>query len=480
MGRRIPAEFGIYGLLLVILVAVGGFSWLTHNPESDVLVRAQEWPVVGPLAERFRRTYLPLDEGAYDTRTRTAEYGEVIVERAETIELSPRGELIWLLPGAVLRSEPQPAAPVVREIDAISNAYELGQQGPWFRVFLSGQEGWVFLPDYQRDRDPPYGEEPLAPGPLPPQAPEPEALATAREFIGAEERQVSVGPYTLYTDCDDPKLLAHLDLLAGQLEHLFQERYGVRPMGTPKAALVLYRDEADYRQLQAASTRLAGLKAVGHHSRGLAAFYVGDRPHREVGSTLVHELAHTLTRRAIGPALPAWLDEGIADDLSMAHVDPDGTIVLDQLSGGTTVDGSRLTIDGAYGSLWQLRQAKAEGRLPTIPELLALPWEDFVRDDSITMHYDASAFWIRYLLEAEGGRRASGFQAFLASVAEGAPPSADQLESKMDEPLHLLGAKYRLWLEVQADQLDLPEAEAPQPEESEPEASPSDGEPLDA
>ena len=49
----------LYGVLLLVLGALGGLAWLTHHPETPWLVRAAGWPVVGPLAVRFRAAYLP-------------------------------------------------------------------------------------------------------------------------------------------------------------------------------------------------------------------------------------------------------------------------------------------------------------------------------------------------------------------------------------------------------------------------------------
>lgn len=46
-------------LLLLVLALLSGFAWLTGHPDALWLEQAEEWPVVGSLAERFRKAYLP-------------------------------------------------------------------------------------------------------------------------------------------------------------------------------------------------------------------------------------------------------------------------------------------------------------------------------------------------------------------------------------------------------------------------------------
>ena len=33
-----------YGWLLIILLALSGFAWLTHHPEAEILAAATDWP----------------------------------------------------------------------------------------------------------------------------------------------------------------------------------------------------------------------------------------------------------------------------------------------------------------------------------------------------------------------------------------------------------------------------------------------------
>ena len=57
---------------------------------------------------------------------------------------------------------------------------------------------------------------------------------------------------------------------------------------------------------------------------GLAAFALGRNP-LETRVIFVHELTHLLSRNALGEGLPAWLDEGMAEDLAWCRTDADGS-----------------------------------------------------------------------------------------------------------------------------------------------------------
>lgn len=68
-----PRNLVLLLLLILCLAPFAGFAWLTHHPEAEILVQAQEWPVVGPLASWFRDQYLPPHrkmEGNASTRPR--------------------------------------------------------------------------------------------------------------------------------------------------------------------------------------------------------------------------------------------------------------------------------------------------------------------------------------------------------------------------------------------------------------------------
>lgn len=451
--RRWVREVLPWALLLVFLVTFGGLTWLTRHPDAEILLQAETWPAIGPLASAFRSKYSappPPQEPAAS---------EWVVERLREINVEvprrPDGDPMWLLPGAELRRRPDPQAPVIETLDAVSNVVRLEQQGHWYKVYRHGRNAWVYVENYAAD-GPPYGEEPEAPGPLPGRSPKAAELDAARQLLGEQATQRTFGAYTAYTDSRDAALLDSLDNLARRLEPVYVERYGRSPVGSAEAVVVLYRREEDYRQLRDQLRELAGLPASGHHSRGLIALYVGDRTPQGVGSTLVHELVHTLNRRALGPALPPWLDEGMADDLASSRITSDGRFVVDELNGQVRPEDGHVVISGALGALLDLRRAQRAGRLPPVAKVMALDWQRFVRSTDIGLHYDVSAFWVRYLMQGQSARHREGFKRFLDGIAAGESVQPDALLVQLGTDIRLLEAGFRSWLEFLAQDAQLP------------------------
>ncbi len=451
--------FFAYLVILSLLALFGGFTWLTHNPDAEVLRRAEAWPWIGPLASRFRQAYRQPESRP---ATGDPESEEVWIrerDRPDDVQTPPRPVYrrhVWALSGMELKAKPTADAATVYRFENLARAGRIERRGDWYQVDYHGRVGWVLLEGYDEDAEVPYGETPEPPRPLAAQPPDAERLAAARGYLRGGERVLSLGPYVLYTDSRDDPLIDHLAAVAAQLEADYGSRYGVAPIGTAAEAVVLYQSDIAYRLLQQRSDRLAGLDAAGHNSKGVAVLYSGGRARSEVAATVVHELTHFLNRRAIGPQLPPWLDEGIADDLALSRIDDAGRLHAHELGGAQRQEGDRTRFRGGLASLWRVREAARRGELPRMPELIDTDWEGFVRSPEIQLHYAAAAFWIRYLIEAEGGRHAAGFRAFLAAVAAGEPPTADTLQGALGEPWSALDARFRGWIEERASGLELP------------------------
>ena len=428
--------------LLVLVALFGGVAWLTQHPDAEIVKRAESWPYVGPLATEFRQRYVPPPAPPIEEDPELVEYVEPTIP--------PVGEgYVWVLPGTVMRREPSASSPKILQFDLIANVTRLEKRGDWFRIWRRGRVGWVFLEGYD-DENPPYGSDPDPVLPLPSAAPAAEALVSARGFLKGGGRELELGPYRLWTDSDDDSLLEYLGRLADGVSRSYVERYGRRPLGAETLeVVVLYKDEASYRRLQGLSDELLGLDAGGHAASGLAVLFVGGREREEVAETLVHELVHTLNRRAIGPALPTWLDEGLADDLASSPFGADGTIVLGALGGHRRQEGNRVQVSGGVAALWKLRDALRGSGLIHVRELLHLDWNDFVRSRSSELHYAASAFWIRFLLDAEDGALAGTLRDYLAAISEGEPATPEGLRKRLDMSWNQLNARFQLWIEFQ-------------------------------
>lgn len=460
----------VFALLawMVLAGSTAGIVWLVRHPESPVLDPVADWPWIGLAVEDLRHKpgpdpfAIPAEGVGGEERSEPAAPRRPAPRRAGRpapgadlplpADLEPEGvERVIVKPGFALRSEPRFAAAPVAVLRNVGILKVVERSPGWVKVAYGDAAGWVPDPKWSGS-EPPLGSDPDPVLPVTGRAPDPERLALARARLAARlalssggETGGRLGPYLVYTDVRDPGRLAFLDRVAGGLEAIYRARYGVAPVGEPAEVVVLFAREEDYRAFLDEDVELAGLPAAGHTALGVVALWDAGRPGAEVGATLVHELAHLLTRRAIGPALPSWIDEGIADDLSQSGIDPSGRLIPGTLGGVTIRAGQRIEMHGARAALQNLIHAADTGTLRPLPELLGLEWRAFVRQNG-EQNYAQSSFFIRYLLQGEQGELASGLRAFLAEVAAGKPPESERLRGNLGKSWPALEAGFRLWL----------------------------------
>ncbi len=448
--RRLIAN----ALLLALLALLVLGAWLTRHPEAGILTRARELPVVGEWAGRFQDLYrppappAPLDEppeivfvdrhgqALDDAHPRNVEPDLVLGARPS----------VWVGEGTLLREQPRPGAAEIARTGGIANLRVYERRGDWFQVRHGGRLGWVYLEGYEESAEPPLGSDPRPPTPLPAQPPDPERLALARELLGDRAAVGRIGAYETLSGPTDPALLPFLDRLVGPLEAVYRERYGVVPVGEPRGAIVLFDRRADFAAYQEREESLHGLRVSGVAGGGVVAIDAEGRLREEIAATVVHELTHLLNRRALGPALPVWLEEGLADDLAHAEVDPDGALRLERLGGVTLRRPDGWEWRGALASAIALRRALDAGRLLPLADLLTLEWPDFVAPDSDQLNYAQASFWVRYLLADPA--QASAFRGFLAGVAAGGPVEPEELRHRLGEEWATLDGGFARWIRI--------------------------------
>lgn len=308
--------------------------------------------------------------------------------------------------------------------------------------------------------EPPLGRAVAPPLPLPARPPDPVRLAQARALLAGSPALVPTVPgapedgdrvvdgYLFLTDIAEPALLERVARLVGGLESLYLERYGRPPVGVPREAIVIFSAEEDYRQFQAGDPRLAGLTAsTGLAAQGIVATYRGRRSDDELLGTLVHELGHLLNRRALGPSLPSWLDEGISDDLGASRITSDGRLLPGTWSRNLDVSAAEIRISGGEAALRDLAErfgpdGSAPGRLG-LESILALEWEAFVAEERAELHYAAAAAFLRMLLASPAGETL--LRTWLAGIAMGASPAAEELRRVLGRSWEELEQELALW-----------------------------------
>ena len=261
------------------------------------------------------------------------------------------------------------------------------------------------------------------------EAPDAGLLARARQRLNGGGRVERCGPYTLYTDVADGRLIAICGRLAERLDEVYEARYGIRPRGEPASAIVLFSDAGSYRAFAREGGVPLGYAGYALAARGLAVFHVGDQPLGEFVTTLVHELTHLVNRRALGVNLPPWLSEGLADGVGDTAT-PDGFEPLDGIA-------------GLEALARRLRQAQTDGRAGSLERLVTLERGEF--DRGVVSHdYEQSALLVRFLLGEP--RLAAGFRRFLSDFAGGERYDPERLAEALGADLEALDGRFREWL----------------------------------
>lgn len=437
------------GLVVLLLGAFGLFAWLTRQPDAPIFDRLSRWPVLGPAVADLQDRYRPQAAGT----ERLTEAVGLRSGRMPSETARDELELVIIGLGSLVRAEPTADARVLEKTRLLRRLMPVERQGSWVHVVLkeSGTSGWVDL-DAPRDPKPPLGEAPTPPLPLAAAPIDPEHLALAESLLGATALRGRLGPYELLTDVDEREWLRSLTEISTRLDAAYEERYGVQPIGSPAETVIVFARLEDYLRFRAAFERLGGIDSNGHATRGLAALH-RERPRDEVSVTLVHELVHLLNRRALGPALPPWLDEGLADELSqlgaLAGAGIETVAQAESAAGRRSGDGDMVALSGPLAALDKLRDAHRAGQLPTIETMVGLDWHGFVRASDNRLYYAQSTYWIHFLMTRDDALRL-GFRTFLAGVARGDSPDGETLRGHLDMSWEALEADFRAWILVKA------------------------------
>lgn len=365
-------------------------------------------------------------------------------------------ELVMVEAGTRLQESPHPGAPVLDVVQTQIELPVLERFGAWVRIRYGSWRGWILVAD--------DGELPVA-AQTPPKPREEERLTRARELLGNAARARTLGPYTLYTDLTDNALLEQLAGVATHLTLSYRQRYDLEVSLDGSEAVVLFADEGDYRAFEAGEKSIADVHTQGFARQGLSVLFVGERDVTATRQALIHELVHVLNRRALGTHIPAWLEEGLAEDLGFSRIQADGQIVVGSLGGSSVpvpTSPSRvgspqgIEISGPRGSLVALLIAWHDPTRPALAELVAMPWQEFVGAAAGAIHYAESAFLVRYLLDGRKRSLGEGFRRYLRAMAAGELKLGATVWTYLGIEADELEPAYYLWLRNQARANGLP------------------------
>ncbi len=355
--------------------------------------------------------------------------------------------------GTKLRLEPGDRSEVLAVVDADSVFEVRRREGAWLQIDFGGYLVWFRA----AARDDPLRQQV---GELRRRDEERHGLVSerrrrheqrvqrARRILGAAG-QIEVGPFDLLTvlPAGDPRVEA-VQVAAQLLPDAFIRRLGLHAVALlgeeaeevrrrveqdgllpRRDVVVLFGGQRQYEEFVGGGDGLAGLGLGGHASSGLAAFYLDAQGSTDgVVASFLHEATHLLTYRWFGGLLPAWLEEGLAEDLGWSRIASDGTLELGsfplprvrRLGNGRR----RATQTFLPGDLVQVcRTFRRWGRdLPSPGEVVSLKLEDFVAVSDRLDNYTLAGLTIRALLEGQGPAIAAAratLRAQLAAAASG-------------------------------------------------------------
>jgi len=417
---------------------------------SLVLLTAVLVPPMGSAVQEPRAQ----EEEPVLGRSSASNFG-VPEEPAPTIELAH---------GSRLRLAPDVLSPLLELVAEEEAVPVLERYEGWVRVRYGVWKGWILMGGADTG--------PLVSGAPPDRREDLVRLERAREIMGTRARETKLGPYTLVTDLAENRVDPRLAPVVASLAESYRERFGLDP-GPPRGeVIVIFAHERDYRQFESEDLRLAGLDTEGYTAEALlseadseeesiatlTATFLGDREaefHREI---LVHELTHMLNRRAVGPHLPPWLEEGLAEDLALSKVDASGRLVLGSWGGSAGVrhyswsnraTTLQQTVTGSRAALQVVLNGWRTPYRPELELLSQLSWEMLVSPSSRALLYAQSGFLTRYLLDGAGDESAERFRGYLADVGDGEAVGG-ALWSRLDATPQEIEEDLYLWLRRKA------------------------------
>ncbi len=373
--------------------------------------------------------------------------------------LSDSEERVTLGAGSVLRALPDPREAIIASVDTAVELPVVERRGDWVRVRLGSLKGWFYtgsgtLPERPLVDPPPPGEPEEAPVDIADlqavEEPGADRRRRVHELLGEAGREVALGPFAMLTDLPAEVRLGRIPVVAERLHESFRERYGMEPGVGPAGTVVLFRTEEAYRRFEAEDVAVAELGLDGHASSDLAALFLGDRTPEEVQPLLIHELTHLLNRRVFTTTPPPWLEEGMANDLAYSQADREGRLVAGTVGGRATESRRVVRLSGPNAALSRLAKAAGQARLTPLAELTDYSWSEFQRPEGRPLRYAESAFFLRYLLDADRGRHAGTARTWIAQVARRGTAAAPELADALGVPWAELDAGYAAWLRTQS------------------------------
>ena len=237
-------------------------------------------------------------------------------------------------------------------------------------------------------------------------------LVTIVPAAAGEAVRVRSRHYTIYTTVQDRETLRtygrHMDAVFDAYRHRFRR---FRPRHGGHMPLMLFKTREEYRahleRLGIDARNSGGMFFVTPREQGLAT-WVDGRGREEVFDVLQHEGFHQFAWNYLGPLLPQWVNEGLAQYFE------DGILVGETFKTGLA-DARRIRL---------VKQALADRRAFAVPYVLAVDHDDWNRTlanapASAELLYAQSWSMAFFLIHGDEEKYQRHFSAYLRLLSRG-------------------------------------------------------------
>ena len=217
--------------------------------------------------------------------------------------------------------------------------------------------------------------------------------------------------YTIYSDLPRGEVAGfgrHMDAVFQQYSRRFRS-FGARD-GRPMP-LYLFRTRDRYAQFLDGygidASGSGGMFFIRRDIEGLATYTEG-RTRSSTFEVLQHEGFHQFAHAYIGPDLPLWVNEGLAEYFA------DGILIRNKMSLGMANDRRVMTVQAA------IRQRRAID-FDLLLEIQPEQWKRNMVDDPELggLQYDQSWSLVHFLIHGDGGKYRTAFEQYLLLVNQG-------------------------------------------------------------
>lgn len=248
------------------------------------------------------------------------------------------------------------------------------------------------------------------------------AIADDRTWWDRSSETV-IGQYRIRTDlpAEDTRALGqHLNLMHDEFARRLSDAFGP-PRDEAAMSVLIFRSRDDYLYTLGARFNIHARGTGGMFfvkpdtaPAGVLALWIDHLPRQRVLHVLQHEAFHQFAYRRLGPDLPVWVNEGLAEYFGAAIV----------------VNGKVITGQASSRSVEAVREAVQHGAHVPFRRMLAMTQHDWSgpiarAEDGAgatpIRQYAQAWSMVQFLIHTENGRYASDFERYLRLLRDRTP-----------------------------------------------------------